>query len=158
MNQPAGHVLALKKIRFVEPFALRNRKVGGKEDDLSNTNVAGVVEVASTLFALDNLQDGDGEPPICFCRLSIPFLPFPDEAPHRFVSAAMLSTDSCSLVTLLLSASEGADAGSGTEEISDDAAPRERGEVKLRFKAGEQPFSVSPIQRLQGRWRELSFW
>jgi len=69
----------------------------------------------------------------------------------------MLSTDSCSLVTLLLSASEGAEAGSGTEKISDDAAPRERGEVKLRFKAGEQPFSVSPIQRLQGRWRELSF-
>ena len=79
------------------------------------------------------------------------------KASRRFVSAAMLSTDSCSLVTLLLSASEGADAGSGTEKIRDGAALRERGDVKLRFKAGEQPFSVPPIQHMQGRWRKLGF-
>jgi len=100
------------------------------------------------LFDLDDLQAEDSELLMGSAACRYQFCHSQKKASRRVVSAAMLSTYSCSLVALLLSASEGAEAGSGQEELSDGATPGERGNVKLRFKAGEQPFSVSAIQCL----------
>jgi hypothetical protein len=56
-------------------------------------NVAGVVEVVAR-SPLIILPSRDSEPRACFCRLSIPFLPFREEGVKSFASAPVLSSDS----------------------------------------------------------------